>query len=261
MKMLAFVESQMNSVAPNVSAIVGTTIAAKLIGAAGGLDKLAELPSTVVQILGSKKKTLGGMSTTSQVMHAGVMKDADIIQNTPPAFRSKILRLVRCRANYAPAACTAPPHSLHADQSTPSSYGRTFPIWQVAGKVTLAARVDAFQDRGDGAVGQRFRDEIEVRHVAPPSTWQSPPILPSTWQLRSTRHPRVSTTSFHVAGARDEAAGAAAAQGRATTARPAGVLGQASGRPATPKDEGADDRSGARWECGPHHARRTTPSS
>ena len=177
MKMLAFVESQMNSVAPNVSAIVGTTIAAKLIGAAGGLDKLAELPSTVVQILGSKKKTLGGMSTTSQVMHAGVMKDADIIQNTPPAFRSKILRLVRGRANYEPAACTAPPHSLHADQSTPSSYGRIFLIWQVAGKVTLAARVDAFQDRGDGAVGQRFRDEIEVRHVAPPSTWQSPPIL------------------------------------------------------------------------------------
>lgn len=114
MKMLAFVESQMNTVAPNVSAIVGTTIAAKLIGAAGGLDKLAELPSTVVQILGSKKKTLGGMSTTSQVMHAGVMKDADIIENTPPAFRSKILRLVRGRAIYAPAAYAAPPYSLHA---------------------------------------------------------------------------------------------------------------------------------------------------
>merc|ERR1719203_2556628 len=64
-KMLAFVESRMNSVAPNVSAIVGTTIAAKLVGAAGGLNKLAEMPSTVLQILGSKKKTLGGMSTTS----------------------------------------------------------------------------------------------------------------------------------------------------------------------------------------------------
>ena len=119
MKMLAFVESQMNTVAPNVSAIVGTTIAAKLIGAAGGLDKLAELPSTVVQILGSKKKTLGGMSTTSQVMHAGVMKDADIIENTPPAFRSKILRLVRGRANHAPAACAATPHSVYANHRRP----------------------------------------------------------------------------------------------------------------------------------------------
>lgn len=134
-QMLAFVESRMNSVAPNISgrragprtarrpcvpsraralsltrpmsraAIVGTTIAAKLVGAAGGLDKLAELPSTVVQILGSKKRALGGMGT-SQVTHAGVMKDCDIVLNTPPGLRNKITRLV-------------------------------------AGKVTLAARVDS----------------------------------------------------------------------------------------------------------------------
>ena len=86
---------------------------------------------------------------------------------------------------------------------TPPSYGHTFLIWQVAGKVTLAARVDAFQDRGDGAVGQRFRDEIEVRHVAPPSAWRSPfslqrgkcfrrgirvsPPPLSTWQVRATK--------------------------------------------------------------------------
>ena len=50
-KMLAFVESRMATVAPNLSAIVGTQVAAKLIGAAGGLDKLAALPSTVLQVL------------------------------------------------------------------------------------------------------------------------------------------------------------------------------------------------------------------
>ena len=53
-KMLAFVESRMATVAPNLSAIVGTQVAAKLIGAAGGLDKLAALPSTVLQVLGSR---------------------------------------------------------------------------------------------------------------------------------------------------------------------------------------------------------------
>ena len=77
MKMLAFVESQMNSVAPNVSAIVGTTIAAKLIGAAGGLHKLAALPSTVLQVLGSKKRALGGGMTNNtglETKHAGFIQ-------------------------------------------------------------------------------------------------------------------------------------------------------------------------------------------
>lgn len=32
-----------------------------------------------------------------------------------------------------------------------------------AGKVTLAARADAYQNSGDGSVGQKFRDEIEMR--------------------------------------------------------------------------------------------------
>ena len=52
-KMLALVEPRMAGVAPNLSATVGTQVAAKLIGAAGGLDKLAALPSTVLQVLGS----------------------------------------------------------------------------------------------------------------------------------------------------------------------------------------------------------------
>ena len=88
-KMLAFVESRMATVAPNLSAIVGTQVAAKLIGAAGGLDKLAALPSTVLQVLGSKKRTgaaLGGMSSNSglEVKHAGFVQRCARIQNTPP---------------------------------------------------------------------------------------------------------------------------------------------------------------------------------
>ena len=147
-KMLSFVESQMSDVAPNVSAIVGTTIAAKLVGAAGGVHKLAELPSTVVQILGSKKKTLGGMSTTSQVTHAGFIQGADLVQNSPAGIRSKILRLV-------------------------------------AGKLTLAARVDAYDDSGSAQIGQRFRDEIEVRSTKlqeppPPKDRRALPVPPES---------------------------------------------------------------------------------
>lgn len=36
--------------APNLSAIVGTTVAAKLLGVAGGLNALAKMPACNVQV-------------------------------------------------------------------------------------------------------------------------------------------------------------------------------------------------------------------
>lgn len=150
-KMLAFVESRMASVAPNLSAIVGTQVAAKLIGAAGGLDKLAALPSTVLQVLGSKKRAgaaLGGMSSNSglEVKHAGFVQRCDLIQNTPPQLRTKVMRLV-------------------------------------AGKCTLACRADSYGDSKDGEIGERFKEDIEQKAIKmqeppPPKEVKALPIPP-----------------------------------------------------------------------------------
>jgi U4/U6 small nuclear ribonucleoprotein PRP31 len=45
-----YVSSRMNVLAPNLSAIVGTTTAAKLLGVAGGLVGLAKMPSCNVHV-------------------------------------------------------------------------------------------------------------------------------------------------------------------------------------------------------------------
>jgi len=45
-----YVSSRMNVLAPNLSAIVGTTTAAKLLGVAGGLAALAKMPSCNVHV-------------------------------------------------------------------------------------------------------------------------------------------------------------------------------------------------------------------
>jgi U4/U6 small nuclear ribonucleoprotein PRP31 len=50
MQILNFVESKMNKVAPNLSAVVGTEIAAKLMGVAGGLLALSSMPACNVQV-------------------------------------------------------------------------------------------------------------------------------------------------------------------------------------------------------------------
>ena len=49
-----YVSSRMNVLAPNLSAIVGTTTAAKLLGVAGGLAGLAKMPSCNVHVCQSQ---------------------------------------------------------------------------------------------------------------------------------------------------------------------------------------------------------------
>ncbi len=53
----------MNVLAPNLSAIVGTTTAAKLLGVAGGLAALAKMPACNVHV-GSFLPSLGSLLTT-----------------------------------------------------------------------------------------------------------------------------------------------------------------------------------------------------
>lgn len=52
-----YVSSRMNVLAPNLSAIVGTTTAAKLLGVAGGLGGLAKMPSCNVHVRFSTTST------------------------------------------------------------------------------------------------------------------------------------------------------------------------------------------------------------
>lgn len=54
-KLLSFVEGRTSLMAPNVSALVGSATAARLIGLAGGVMELAKIPSCNLQVLGAKK--------------------------------------------------------------------------------------------------------------------------------------------------------------------------------------------------------------
>lgn len=133
-KVLDFVESRMCHIAPNLSAIVGSAVAAKLMGIAGGLSALARMPACNVQSLGAKKKTLAGFSTASASPHTGFVFQTEVVQSTPPALRTRACRLV-------------------------------------AGKSTLAARVDATRGDPTGKSGRTLREEIQKKI----EKWQEPP--------------------------------------------------------------------------------------
>ena len=72
-KIFEYVESRMAFIAPNLSAIIGANIAAKLLGAAGGLTNLSKMPANNVSLLGQQKKVAQGFSTATQLPHTGAV--------------------------------------------------------------------------------------------------------------------------------------------------------------------------------------------
>lgn len=99
---LGYIEENMMEFAPNLCELVGTKTAALLVGTAGGLDKLANIPSNNIQVLGRKSAVRadtgavhGGNATLHK--HAGVLGDCPLVLSAPPDLRRKTLRVVAGR--------------------------------------------------------------------------------------------------------------------------------------------------------------------
>lgn len=80
--LLDFVDSWMVYLAPNLSAIVGTTVAAKLMATAGGLDCLAKMVPCNLQRLGYQKIFLDGLPTK---LSLGYLQESEILKTFPSA--------------------------------------------------------------------------------------------------------------------------------------------------------------------------------
>ncbi|XP_049851563.1 uncharacterized protein LOC126326225 [Schistocerca gregaria] len=134
-RIIQYIESRMKFFAPNLSVLVGSEIAAKLIGIAGGISALARMVSGSIQALGiAKKGSVNGMSTATTITHFGYLIEADLVKNSPPSIQSRVCRLL-------------------------------------SGKTALVARVDSFRTSPNGEIGLKLREEIEHKI----EKWQEPP--------------------------------------------------------------------------------------
>lgn len=132
----------MGYIAPNLSAIVGSAVAAKLMGTAGGLSALAEMPGCNIHCLGAKKKNLAGFSTATSQCRVGYIEQAEIFHSTPPFLRMRACRLVSAKSR-------------------------------------LAARFDSIRIDPTGKTGRAFRDEIHrkiEKWQEPPPAKQPKPL-------------------------------------------------------------------------------------
>ncbi|KAF5203130.1 U4/U6 small nuclear ribonucleoprotein Prp31-like protein [Thalictrum thalictroides] len=140
---LAFLETRMGYISPNLSAIVGSCCCCKANDDCGGLSDLAKMPACNVQLLCAKRKTLAGFSSATSQLHIGFVEQTEIFQSTPPSLSNRACRLL-------------------------------------ATKSTLAARVDSIRGYPTGETGRTLRDEIlkKIKNWQEPPPTKATKVFP-----------------------------------------------------------------------------------
>lgn len=118
-----YIDQTMDEVAPNIKALIGPLIGARLISLAGGLDELAKMPASTIQVLGAEKALFRALRTGARPPKHGVIFQCPEIHRAPKWQRGKIARAL-------------------------------------AGKLTIAARVDAFTGT---YIADELKSDLEKR--------------------------------------------------------------------------------------------------
>ncbi|WP_435347326.1 NOP5/NOP56 family protein [Haloarchaeobius sp. HRN-SO-5] len=88
----AYVESRAPTVAPNLSAMAGPVLAARLVALAGGLEALAKKPSGTVQVLGAEDALFAHLRGHATSPKHGVIYTHEYVHGTRPEDRGSAAR-------------------------------------------------------------------------------------------------------------------------------------------------------------------------
>ena len=130
-----YVNSAMDEIAPNISALAGPLLGARLMAIAGGLKNLAKMPASTIQVLGAERALFRALKSGARPPKHGIIFQHPFFHEAKHWQRGKIARAL-------------------------------------AGKLAIAARVDAFSGKymGDGLRGdlERRVKEIQEKYEKPP---------------------------------------------------------------------------------------------
>jgi len=117
-------EETMKSLAPNLTALLGASLAARLLARAGGLKRLASLASGAIQVLGAEKALFRAMRTGGKPPKHGIIFQHHAIRTAPKWQRGRIARYM-------------------------------------AGRIALAARVDAYRGELEPSILADLQHKVE----------------------------------------------------------------------------------------------------
>lgn len=119
-----YIDNKMQSIAPNLKLLVGSTLGAKLISHAGGIKRLAMYPSSTVQIMGAEKALFRHLKSGDRPPKYGLIYQHPQIRGAKWWNRGKIARIF-------------------------------------AGRISLAVRRDVFTKTVDENIAEDFKQKVE----------------------------------------------------------------------------------------------------
>ncbi len=99
-----YLEDVMNEVAPNITKLIGAKLGAKLLSAAGSLEKLARMPASTIQVLGAEKALFRHLRTGAKPPKHGIIFQYPEIRSAGRKERGKIARALACKLSIAARA-------------------------------------------------------------------------------------------------------------------------------------------------------------
>jgi nucleolar protein 56 len=96
------IEAIVSKIAPNMTEIAGAVIAARLLEKAGSLKRLAEMPSSAIQLLGAEKSLYKALSRVKKGKPArfpkhGVIFQHPFVRTLPKSKRGKMARFMAAK--------------------------------------------------------------------------------------------------------------------------------------------------------------------
>ncbi|TNM88549.1 hypothetical protein fugu_004803 [Takifugu bimaculatus] len=121
-----YLRSKMSQVAPNLAALIGEVVGARLISHAGSLTNLAKYPASTVQILGAEKALFRALKTRGNTPKYGLIFHSTFIGRAGAKNKGRISRYL-------------------------------------ANKCTIASRIDCFSELPTSVFGDKLREQVEER--------------------------------------------------------------------------------------------------
>ncbi|KAI1344377.1 Nop domain-containing protein [Xylariaceae sp. FL0016] len=122
----SYLVDKIGMVSPNLSALIGEVVAARLIQKAGSLTNLAKYPASTLQILGAEKALFRALKTKSNTPKFGLIYHSTYIGRAGQKDKGRISRYL-------------------------------------ANKCSMAARIDNFSEKPSKKFGEALRGQVEDR--------------------------------------------------------------------------------------------------
>jgi nucleolar protein 58 len=94
----SYLENRMRAIAPNLSALVGYLVGARLIAHSGSLISLAKSPGSTIQILGAEKALFRALKTKHDTPKYGLIYHSSLIGQATGKNKGKIARMLSAKA-------------------------------------------------------------------------------------------------------------------------------------------------------------------